>query len=266
MSKNYETTIIIPDSHADPRFPNHRYVAAGRFIAERRPDNIVQLGDFGNLESLCFHNKGRPLLQEGMRLKDDMDAMQEAYELLQNEIDTVNRKATSLHRRRYSPRMVWLDGNHEYRVRRYLEQQPELDGYLPEAGLVNTRGWEYVPYMDNAFISGVRFTHIPINPGNSRPYGGKYVTWRVVENSSMSVVFGHTHSRTLSSLRRVAEHGAEVINSYAAGCYIDYHPDYVRGVESIVNWWRGLSVLTHFDKGEFDVETVSMERLFEEYL
>ena len=264
-----KTTLVIPDSHADPRFSNERYEALGNFIVDKRPDHVVLLGDWGNLDSISFHNGDRPLLKEGMRLKDDLDSMQEAFELMQGRIDNYNKQLSVWKKKRYEPLLHWIEGNHEDRVRRYIESHPELQLFIiSDNGLVNARGWNFVGYTDSVWIQGTRFTHVPLNPGNGRPISGKYSTFRAVDFTDGSVVFGHQHCRTLTSVRRDSSNDGRVVNAYCAGCYFDYVPEYVRGVASTLPWWRGITILHHNleEEGQWDIDTFAMDAILNQYL
>ena len=268
MKNKYETTLVIGDSHADPRFSNDRFTALGNYVVDRRPSNVIDMGDFGNLDSISFHDRGKPLLQEGMRLSDDIAAMRDAHNRIESPLNKLNNTFSKWKKRQYSPRKIKLLGNHEDRVWRYLCEKPELVGFIPHNDFVGAvdDGWSIHPYRDYVYISGVAFTHIPMHPAGNRPIGGKYVAQRVVEGQDQTTVFGHTHTRNLHSTKRNNANGGTVIEGIGAGCYFDYNPDYVRGNEGQLNWWRGLLVLTHVAPGEVDVEYISINRIKDEYL
>lgn len=265
----HETTLVIGDAHADPNFSNERFDALGRFIVDRRPDNIVQIGDWGNLDSISFHNHGRPLLQEGQRLALDLDAMRDAYERVMTPLWTEWERARKSKRKRYDPKRYWVEGNHEDRVRRFLEGNPVLEGFVPESDLVGAEpdGWEVVPYREYVFINGTGFTHVPINDAH-QPVSGKYMAMRAAERHAGTIVFGHNHRRELLSVNRVTEgttHGTRV-DALSAGCFFDYDPEYVRGGLGNLAWWRGLVLLTHVGYSRVDIETISIDRVKEQYL
>lgn len=264
MANKYTTTLVIGDAHADPRFSNARFSALGNYIADVQPDNIVQIGDFGNLDSISFHNKGKPLVAEGLRLSDDIASMQDAFEKMMSPIEKENSLRTKWKKKKYSPNIYWFNGNHEDRTWRYIQDKPELAGFIPTTDLVGAteRGCILVPYREYVFIEGVGFTHIPMNPNNNQPIGGKYVCSRAAEGQQQTVVFGHVHHRSVHSINRNSGNSAGTrIDGISAGCFFDYNPDYVRGNEGQLNWWRGLVLLHHVSAGEVDIETIHIDRV-----
>lgn len=264
-----ERTLVIGDAHADPNFSNRRFDALGNFIVDRRPDNIVQIGDWGNLDSISFHNHGRPLLQEGQRLAADLESMRDAYDRMMRPLYGEWDKSKKAKKRKYNPNRYWLEGNHEDRVRKFLEINPVLEGFVPDTDLVGAKeeGWVIVPYREYVFIKGTAFTHVPQNDAN-QPVGGKYMVMRAAERHATTVVFGHNHRREIIGVNRVTEgttHGTRV-DGIAAGCYFDYDPEYVRGGLGNLAWWRGLVMLTHVGYSRVDIETISIDRILREYL
>jgi predicted phosphodiesterase len=264
----YKTTLCIGDAHSDPRFDNIRFSALGNFIVDRAPDHIVQLGDWLNLDSINFFHKAKPLLKEGLRLKDDIEAGIDAYELTMEPIRAHNKKLGRSKKKKYEPKLYWFNGNHEERTIRYVQEHPVLEGFIPTEDLVGAEqdGWEVVPYKHYRYIEDVGFTHVPLHAGGS-PVSGKYICAKAAELSQHTVVFGHCHRRALHSLARVTRNTAGYrVDSLSAGCFFDYDPEYVRDHRNVVGWWAGLIILHHIAPGEIDIETIAMERVKDEYL
>ena len=266
----YITTLVIGDSHADPRFSNERFTALGNYIADVLPDNVVQIGDFGNLDSISFHNKGKPLIAEGLRLSDDLASMQDAFNRIVQPIDALNKRNVLNKHKQYKPNVYWMEGNHEDRTWRYIQDKPELSGFVPIHDFVGAadRGFNVIPYKEYVYIGGVGFTHAPLAPSNNTPLGGKFICARAAEGSQQTVVFGHVHHRSVHSVNRNTAGNPEGtrVDAISAGCFFDYNPDYVRGNEGQLNWWRGLMLLTHIAPGEVDIATIDIRRLKEVYL
>jgi len=62
--------------------------------------------------------------------------------------------------RSYSPRLVFLLGNHEYRISRYLQDYPELEGTIGYHQFAFAqRGWQVVPFLQPIKIDGVLYCH-----------------------------------------------------------------------------------------------------------
>ena len=73
---------LIPDVQAMDGVPLDHLEHAGKYIAAKRPDVIVCIGDFGDFPSLSRF--GSPLEREGLRYKKDVAAFHEAMETLMN--------------------------------------------------------------------------------------------------------------------------------------------------------------------------------------
>jgi hypothetical protein len=170
--------------------------------------------------------------------------------------------------RRYRFNGIWFESNHEFRIKRYVDENPVLEGFIPEHDLVGASkdGWDIVDWKYTANIGGVNFTHIPINDGNGQPISGKYVARRAAEMFQSTVVFGHTHRFLVESLARATDGGADFIEGINVGWFGDYTPDYITGHPGIANWWSGIVVLHHLGHGNVDIERISMDRLKREYL
>ena len=270
MANKYKRTLVIGDAHADPRFSNERFSALGNYIIATKPDNIVQIGDFGNLDSISFHNKGKPLISEGMRLSDDLASMQDAFNRIVHPMDEENKKLSSYKHKKYKPEVYWMEGNHEDRTWRYIQDKPELSGFVPTHDFVGAaeHGFKVIPYKDYVYIEGIGFTHAPLAPSHNVALSGKFICHRAAEGSQQSVVFGHVHHRSIHSVSRNTANssGTTRIDSISCGCFFDYNPEYVRGNEGQLNWWRGLMMLTHIAPGEVDIETIDIRRLKQDYL
>ena len=254
-------TLVIGDAHASPEHTNERFSALGNFIVSQQPDNIVQIGDWGSYDSVSAHNKGNLRVQEGMRLKDDVDAAQEAFSLAMTPTWKWNSKRANNRKKQYVFNGHWLEANHEFRVKRYVDENPVLEGFVPENDLVGASnyGWNVVPWKHCVYIHGVCFTHVPINDGNGQPISGKYVARRAAELHQSTVVFGHTHKFIVEPLARNNEDGALYVEGINVGWFGDYVPDYITGHMGTSHWWSGLVVLHHREQGQVDIERISMD-------
>jgi predicted phosphodiesterase len=255
---NNSTILVIPDSHvrADDNF--ERFIALDKLIIERKPDYIVQLGDFLGLSCLSGWDKNNKLKMEGARYKSEIESGNKAIDLM---------FASTMRSKTYNPTIVWCFGNHDQTwVERYLEQNPTLAGHidiqedlkLKQRGITNI-----VPYKKYYEINGILFTHAPQNAANT-PVGGKFAAQKAGDLVSKSLVYGHTHSAQLYSCQR---HGDDkLINIYVAGAF--FEPDnieqYAEG--GTMPHWFGISILNNYEEGQFDVEQISLDRLKAKYL
>ena len=50
--------LIIGDSHAKPAVSNRRYHWLGKLARDLKPDVVVNMGDWFDMESLCSYDRG----------------------------------------------------------------------------------------------------------------------------------------------------------------------------------------------------------------
>ena len=261
------TTLAIGDPHAEPNNDNVRFEALGNFIAERQPDNIVQMGDFLSLDSLSLHDEDKPLIKEGRRLKDDIEAGIDAYIKMMGPTKDLQDWQREKKKKIYSPDGTWILGNHEDRALRLVQRMPELEGYIDHRSLLNVAadGWDIVDYRKYRYIEGVAFTHVPMNPKNNQPISGKYVSARAAEIHDSPIVFAHTHLLQTHTIARHSDNPeGNQVRALNVGWFGDFKPGYVG--DNTLDWWGGIVLLHHYDKGKFDIETISMDRFKREYL
>lgn len=141
-------------------------------IRDFKPDILVSNGDFVDCYSISRHSKD-PGRSKGLKAEFDQ------ANVILDQLDALCPKA----------RKIYLAGNHEDRLRRYVEEKAaELDGLLdiPDQLRLKTRGWQYVHYKDDVKIGKVFVTH---DVGSA----GRYNVFKCLDTYQSSVVTGHTH-------------------------------------------------------------------------
>lgn len=136
-----------------------------------RPDVVCILGDFADFYSVSSHDKNPN------RAAD-----------LQFEVDDVRRGLKELMSLGAS-RHVYVSGNHEDRLERYLMQKaPALFNAVKVDEVLGLKqlGWEYVPYKQHIMLGKLHITH---DCGNA----GAYAHYRAQETFQGNVIIGHTH-------------------------------------------------------------------------
>ena len=106
-----KTHVLIPDSHASPGHHNKRYEWVGKLIYDVKPDVVIDIGDFGDVPSLCSYDRGKGSFQQ-RRYQDDVEVVIDAQEKLWRPFKRAKKKL---------PKRYKLIGNHEYRVERAIE-------------------------------------------------------------------------------------------------------------------------------------------------
>jgi len=169
--------LILPDIHLP--YEDKRSVGAVlNYAATKHWDECVQLGDFVDMNSVSSHNKGKPLLVEGERLADDYEYANEFLDCLTQAVRAKNPKC----------KITLLKGNHEYRVDRYVEEHPALEGMIEtKVGLrLKERGIQQIncyPGGELYKIGKLTFTHgYWCNEHHAKKHADYY---------GCSIVYGH---------------------------------------------------------------------------
>ena len=97
------THLIIPDCQVHEGVPTEHLEWVGKYVASKRPDVIVCIGDFADMSSLCSFDKGKKQF-EGRRYVKDIESARAAMDRLTAEWRNIAN---------YTPRMVFCLGNHE---------------------------------------------------------------------------------------------------------------------------------------------------------
>lgn len=240
---------VIPDCQVKEGVPTGHLSAAGMYIAEKRPDVVVCIGDFWDFESLSKHDAAGSLQKEGKRYKKDVDAGLRGMDRLMGPIQAAAG---------YSPHLVFTLGNHENRQRRIVEDYPFLEGTIgPDDLRLQQYGWRTVPFLQPITIGGVAFCHF-------FPTGvmGKPVTTAadLLRKMHMSCFAGHQQGRQTAYGRR--GDGRELI-SIISGSFYEHDEPYLSPLTNI--HWRGMWFLHETKDGTFDDMALSLGYLKRRY-
>lgn len=162
--------IVCPDTHR-PFHDRDAHALFEKVCREMRPDMGVIIGDYLDCYSISFHPKSP---ERRANLKAEIDDGLEGLDSLQ---------ATGIRR------WMFCEGNHEFRLERYLEQKaPELYGLLGIRELlrIDERGWDWVPYKKWKRVGKIAFSH-------EVGHAGKTAGQRSLDEFGGNIVFGHSH-------------------------------------------------------------------------
>lgn len=258
-------TLCIGDSHVQAGQNIDRFTALGHFIDEVRPDTIVIIGDFLDMESLSHWITNKRLTMEGLRYADEIEQANKALDKMFLPMTLTNERLRGNKKRTYRPELVYIEGNHEERCWRYIEQHPELEGHLDyrqDLKLVD-RGFKYIPYKEYYHNLGVAYTHIPI-AGNGMPRSGNVHTQlqNALRDHNTSIVYGHNHKLAMAGEHRFG--GEHYNQAMSIGCFFEHIDAYAKGAK--VDYWRGIVLLDQYSMGRFDIETIALSKLKRDYL
>lgn len=243
------SVIVVGDAHISDDQNLDRFKALGKMIDDKQPEYVVLIGDFLSMDCLSEWDRNKRKLMENRRYKKEVAAGNTALTLM----GAGSQKHTEF---------IYIEGNHENRLTRYLESDPTFDGMcsIPKDLSFHDRNIGWIPYKECLTLDGVSFTHIPINSGG-KPIGNPNVANKALNLFQNSVVFGHSHTLDHAAAHR---HGSEHLNqALCVGCFFEHVDAYAQG--SMTNYWRGVVELDIYATNRFDVTTTSMRQLYNQY-
>lgn len=248
---------VIPDVQAKPGIDFTYLNNIGKYLVEKKPEVIVCIGDFADMPSLSSYDKGKKSF-EGRRYLADIDASHEAMSALLEPLYTYNYNAKRNKKRPYTPKMIMTLGNHEQRILRAVELQPELEGVLDISHLDFTGyGWEVYPFLEVAHVDGIAYSHYFTSGTLGRPVTSSRA---LLTKKHQSCVMGHVQTMALSTDYRAD--GTPILGLFAGCCY-EHNEDYL-GPQGNAHF-RGIHMLYEVSAGSFYHHPISLSYLNKKY-
>lgn len=239
MSQKTKTVLIIPDLH----IPYHDAAAlevVEKCMADHDWDEVVYLGDLLDLDEISSFNAENLRELETRRLVEDFHLANAILDRHQEIVRRNNPKA----------KFVLLQGNHEYRIERLLDNHPELEGllevqknlHLSERKVRWVKSWsENELYA----IGKLCFSH--------GLYINQYHAAKMVNSFGVNVVYGHTHD-VMSHVKTILGKD-KLIMAQSLGFLADeYKLRYMKKGPS--NWSQAFGVAYIRPTGEFNLYPV----------
>jgi len=250
--------LIIPDCQIRPGDDLTFLRRIGNYIVDKKPDVIVNIGDFADMPSLSSYDVGKKSF-EGRRYKKDIDAARAGMETLLAPIWEFNAKARKNKEKQYHPRMVLTLGNHENRINRAVNDDAKLEGVLSVDDLrYEHYGWEVFPFLDVVVIDGIAYCHYFVTGAMGRPCSSANMQ---LTKKHMSCIAGHQQGLQIATAHR--GDGKSITSVIAGSCY-EHDEDYM-GPQGNKHW-RGILVAHDVQDGEFDLMPVSLKYLNQKYV
>ena len=228
-------------------------------MAEKLPDVIVHLGDHWDMASLSDYDKGKKCY-EGRTYENDILSGLEGMELLHKGITRLNKNRRKSGKKQYTPRKIFLIGNHEQRTERAIESDRKLEGTIGyHKYQLEQTGWQVIPYLKPVCIEEIYFSHFFHPPHNSQPYGGKAST--KLSNIGFSFVMGHQQGLDVA-LKHLSN--GKTIRGLVAGSFYQHDEGY-KGPQGN-HHWRGTLMLHEVKEGNYNLLEISMSYLLSQYL
>jgi hypothetical protein len=251
--------LVVPDVHGHPDHHNDRADWLGKFILDRKPDVVVNMGDTFDMPSLSSFDKGKASFH-GASYEKDINSGLDFLDRMWHPIRKAKRKR---------PYSVFIEGNHEHRLRKVLEYQPELSGSGKYG--IGYKDYQLADYHNDIVyyegqtpgiytFEGISFAHYMVSGLMGRPIGGEHHAASLLAKNHCSCVVGHSH--TVDWAVRSSPTGKRIMG-VVAGVYQDYVSSWAGNINHL--WWPGLVYLHGVEGGTYSPEFISLGRVRREY-
>jgi predicted phosphodiesterase len=231
IRKSIERWIIIPDVHLTEDVPKP-YKIVKKIISNNNFDGAIILGDYMDISSLSDWDKDKRKLLENQRYQKEIDCANKELDFIQ----------------KYISNTVYIIGNHENRVDRYIEKNPELEGLLevPKILKLEERKIECVELNQLLKIGHCYFTH--------GMFTGKNHASQHLMTLGCNIVYGHKHQSQHFMTNMKMQ---KPIVAYGLGCLCDLNQPYLKGIPPV---WINAFAIIDFDKdtGSFNVMPINI--------
>ena len=244
---------VIPDTQVTPESNVEHLRWAGEYFASKQPGYIVHLGDHWDMPSLCSYDVGTKEY-EGRQYIADIEAGIHAMEVFLQPIRRVQHAQKKFKKAQWKPRMIFLEGNHEYRIQRAISHDRKLDGLMGRQDFELARmGWEFHEFKEVVIIEGVCFAHYFV----SGIMGRAVCSARsLLTKKHMSCVMGHVQDKDIAYAKRA---DGSIITGLFAGIFYQGDQPYLDPQTN--GSWSGIWMLNDVDNGSFDEMPISMKFL-----
>jgi hypothetical protein len=218
-----QKVIFHPDTHRP--YEDKRAVALVEQVEDAwRPDTRVILGDYADCLAVSFHEKN---LARRHDLKWELEETNKGLDRL----DAIERR-----RKRARIKKVYLMGNHEDRLQRYVSSKcPELFGIMKLGDMLRLRerGYEVVPYRTTYRLGKLNLAH---DFGRA----GRQAHMQAIQDTLGNAVIGHTHHLGIEYA------GSATGESHVGACFGwlgDVEQiDYMHEMSARRNWHLGFGI------------------------
>lgn len=226
--------LFIPDTHApehDPKAFNLMLKVARDF----NPDEVIVLGDFFDCYSVSQYSKDPT----------------KNFEMLEEELIVGRRLLTDIENNCPNARLVFLEGNHEHRITRYIHTYAaKLGGSITTRQVLKVpKQWEYLPY---GMKGHKRCGKLLVTHGSLCT---RYSAAAMASKYGCSVLYGHTHCVQTFTTRNARGERIQGINIGWLGAH-SAHEDYVTNVP---NSSQAFAVGHFKPNGDYFIQVIEIE-------
>lgn len=231
--KDIRAWIVIPDMQV-PFHDKRSLKAVEKFMSAHRWDGYLNIGDFMDFDQISSFNANKLRLLEGRNILKDYEVGNRILDRHQEIVRKNNKHAE----------FVLIEGNHEYRIERYLDVNPQFTGMLEveNALRLKERGFKWVRNWskgDLYRIGKACFAH--------GQYTNQYHSKKMVDTYGDNIFYGHTHD--VQSFSRVVRGRNKTQVGQSLGCLCNYELSYIEKNPS--NWQQAFAVFYFLPNGLF---------------
>lgn len=250
--------IVVPDTQIREGVPLEHLDWISDYIIDKKPDVLVQIGDWGDMPSLSSYDVGKKSF-EGRSYRSDVLASNDALQRFMAPIEAEQERLKRRRMGRWNLRKVYTAGNHDWdRIVRAIDLDRKLEGLISTDDLhFKQWGFEIYPFLQPVEVDGVVYCHYFCSGVMGRPI----TTARSLLNKMHQSCFaGHQQERDIAYGKRA--NGSRITGIIAGCCYL-HDESYLNPQTN--NTWRGIYVLNEVENGTFDEMPVSLNFLRERY-
>jgi hypothetical protein len=249
--------MVIPDTQAAPGNPDNHMGWAGMYAAQKKPDVIIHLGDHWDFPSLSSYDKGKGKM-EGQRYLADIKAGNDSMAKFMAPIIREQKKMKRAKKQVWKPRLVFLMGNHEDRIRRAIDDNIQMSDLMGmHHTVLDQFGWEIKPFLEVEVIDGVCYSHYFTSGVMGRPVSSARL---MLTKKHQSCVMGHVQDRDIAYAMRA---DGTPMTGIFAGIFNQHDESYLTPQTN--GSWSGVWMLHEVHDGAFDEMPVSMSYLEKQY-
>lgn len=166
---------------------------------------------------------------------------------LQSEIDCTVAFLKSLRNTFPQQKIIWMDGNHDFRLDRFKMRLSKEIGTLRKLSIPELIGLKDfdIEYYDN--YATLQFGKLYVMHGHKLAGAGKMAARNKLMNAMDNVLFFHHHTVQDFFVKTL---NGNTVGSFAVGCCCQLRPDY--SIHN--NWMNGFAIIKVDQDGNFTVD------------
>jgi hypothetical protein len=249
--------MVIPDTQVKPNGTVEHLRWAGQYAVDKKPDVIIHLGDHWDMPSLSVYDVGKKSF-EGRRYNDDIQAGIEGMKAFLQPIREEQQRLRINKKKRWTPKLIFILGNHEQRIERAVEADAKLEGLIGYHDLrLSQFGWEVHDFLAPVVVDGICYSHYFTSGVMGRPVSSAKL---MIQKKMMSCVMGHVQDREIAYARKAD--GSPVTGLFA-GIFYQHDEDYLTPQTN--GSWSGIWMFHDVNNGSFNEQPISLQALRRKY-